>query len=412
MSKQILSYALFIIGIVSAIFPFASYENAYYVKGDYYVTMVDTISDRYEPYIKDLIQSKRNLSANFEKIKLANSLEKDAKKLELLLIRAKEKKDSLSIAKAENDINLFVAKQLNIESEIDEKWSIYNLSEKALNSKIGSVKDTLSINQFIVITTNQIINPNGLASIEKIKVNDISVKKVNRQDKISYITFGFVTIILGIFILLIARDIISLQSPIVKYGVMYVVLIIALLYIYKSNNSLQNDIEFERVYLDREDVVKEHILKLRNLQVAHLKEKLHYAENCSQLIRFAKQDSVQIVKFLVNQNDTNAVNNALKSGSALIDTIYIPVADKIYGKGNNINLDSICYVPFSKDTFSIKIGYVERNGKEIKVMLIQTEKRIFVENLDIFPENFDNLVAPKPTLTVGSLREPTTEGNW
>ena len=412
MSKQILSYALFIIGIVSAIFPFASYENAYYVKGDYYVTMVDTISDRYEPYIKDLIQSKRNLSANFEKIKLANSLEKDAKKLELLLIRAKEKKDSLSIAKAENDINLFVAKQLNIESEIDEKWSIYNLSEKALNSKIGSVKDTLSINQFIVITTNQIINPNGLASIEKIKVNDISVKKVNRQDKISYITFGFVTIILGIFILLIARDIISLQSPIVKYGVMYVVLIIALLYIYKSNNSLQNDIEFERVYLDREDVVKEHILKLRNLQVAHLKEKLHYAENCSQLIRFAKQDSIQIVKFLVNQNDTNAVNNALKSGSALIDTIYIPVADKIYGKGNNINLDSICYVPFSKDTFSIKIGYVERNGKEIKVMLIQTEKRIFVENLDIFPENFDNLVAPKPTLTVGSLREPTTEGNW
>lgn len=412
MSKQILSYALFIIGIVSVIFPFASYENAYYVKGDYYVTMVDTISDRYEPYLKDLIQSKRNLSANFEKIKLANSLEKGAKKLELLLIRAKEKKDSSSIAKAENEINLFVAKQLNIESEIDEKWSIYNLSEKALDSEIGSVKDTLSINQFIVITTNQIINPNGLASIEKIKVNDISVKKVNRQDKISFITFGFVTIILGIFILLIARDIIPLQSPIVKYGVMYVVLIIALLYIYKSNNSLQNDIEFERVYLDRENVVKEHILKLRDLQVAHLKEKLHYAENCSQLIRFAKQDSIQIVKFLVNQNDTNAVNNALKGGSALIDTIYIPVADKIYGKGNNINLDSICYIPFSKDTFSIKIGYVERNGKEIKVMLIQTEKRIFVENLDIFPENFDNLVAPKPTLTVGSLREPTTEGNW
>ena len=412
MSKQILSYALFIIGIVSVIFPFASYENAYYVKGDYYVTMVDTISDRYEPYIKDLIQSKRNLSANFEKIKLANSLEKNAKKLELLLIRAKEKNDSLSIAKAEKNINSFVAKQLNIESEIDEKWSIYNLSEKALDSKIESVKDTLSINQFIVITTNQIINPNGLKSIEKIKVNDISVKKVNRQDKLSYITFGFITIILGLFILLIARDIISLQKPIVKYGVMYVALIIALLYIYKSNNSLQNDIEFERVYLDRENVVKEHILKLRDLQVAHLKEKLNYAENCSQLIRFAKQDSIQIVKFLVNQNDTNAVNNALKNGTALMDTIYIPVAERIYGKGNNINLDSICYVPFSKDTFTLKIGYVERNGKEIKVMLIQTEKRIFVENLDIFPENFDNLVAPKPTLTVGSLREPTTEGNW
>ena len=412
MSKQILSYALFIIGIVSVIFPFASYENAYYVKGDYYVTMVDTISDRYEPYIKDLIQSKRNLSANFEKIKLANSLEKNAKNLELLLISAKEKNDSLSIAKAEKNINSFVAKQLNIESEIDEKWSIYNLSEKALDSKIESVKDTLSINQFIVITTNQIINPNGLKSIEKIKVNDISVKKVNRQDKLSYITFGFITIILGLFILLIGRDIISLQEPIVKYGVMYVALIIALLYIYKSNNSLQNDIEFERVYLDRENVVKEHILKLRDLQVAHLKEKLNYAENCSQLIRFAKQDSIQIVKFLVNQNDTNAVNNALKNGTALMDTIYIPVAERIYGKGNNINLDSICYVPFSKDTFTLKIGYVERNGKEIKVMLIQTEKRIFVENLDIFPENFDNLVAPKPTLTVGSLREPTTEGNW
>ena len=129
MSKQILSYALFLIGLVSVIFPFASYENAYYVKGDYYVTMVDTISDRYEPYIKDLIQSKRNLSANFDKVKLANSLEKDAKQLDFTLLRAKEDNDSTRIAEAEMNINVFVSNHLTLEGEIDEKWNIDNLSE-------------------------------------------------------------------------------------------------------------------------------------------------------------------------------------------------------------------------------------------------------------------------------------------
>ena len=122
--------------------------------------MVDTISDRYEPYIKDLIQSKRNLRANFDKVKLANSLEKDAKKLDFILIRAKESNDSLDIIEAEKNINLFVENHLKLEGKIDDKWSIDNLSEKALNNKIQSIKDTLSINQFIVITTNQIINPN------------------------------------------------------------------------------------------------------------------------------------------------------------------------------------------------------------------------------------------------------------
>lgn len=412
MSKQILSYILFIIGVLSIIFPFASYENAYFIKGDYYVTMVDTISDRYEPYIKDLIQSKRNLRANFDKVKLANSLEKDAKKLDLILIKAKENNDSLDIIEAEKNINLFVENHLKLEGEIDDKWSIDKLSEKALNNKIQSIKDTLSINQFIVITTNQIINPNGLNSIKKVNIDDISIKKVNLQDKLTFITFGFINILIGLFILLMARDIIHLNIPIVKYGGISIFLFLAIFYFYKANNSLQNDIKFERVYLERENIVKEHILKLRDLQVAHLKEKRNYAENCDQLINFAKKDSIQIVKFLVNQNDTNAVNKALKYGKPLVDTIYLPVADKIYGKTHNINLDSICYVPFSKDTFTLKNGYVERNGKEIKLMLIQTEKRIFVENLNIFPENFDNLVAPKPTLTVGSLKEPTTEGNW
>jgi hypothetical protein len=412
MSKQILSYALFLIGVVSVIFPFASYENAYYVKGDYYVTMVDTISDRYEPYIKELIQSKRNVSANFDKVKLANTLEKDAKQLDFILIRAKEDNDSTRIADAEKNINTFVANHLRLEGEIDNEWSVDKLSKKALNNKIRSIKDTLSINQFIVITTNQIINPNALRSIAKVKIDDISIKKVNRQDKSVYIVFGLISVLLGVFILFATNEKLNINSPIVKYGAMSIFFIIAIIYISKANSSLQNDIEFEQVYIDRENIVKKHILKLRDLQVAHLKEKGDYAENWQQLISFAKQDSIQIVKLLVNQNDTNAVNAALKKGEALVDTIYLPVADKIYGKDHNIKLDSICYVPYSKDTFIVKIGYVERNDKEIKVMLIQTEKNVFVKNLEIFPENFENLVAPKPTLAVGSLNEPTTEGNW
>jgi len=412
MSKKIFSYALFLIGFISIIFPFTSYENAYYVKGDYYVTMVDTISDRYEPYIKDLIQSKRNVSANFEKIKLANTLENTAKQLDFTLLRAKEVKDSLRITEAQINLNAFLDNQLSQENKIDQEWSLDNLSKKSLNNKIQTVKDTLSINRFIVITTNQILNPNGLSNATKVNIDDISIKKVNLQDKPVYVILGIISILLGLFILLIAHDIIALHSPIIKFGSIAIFFIAAIIYISKINSSLQDDIEFERVFTERENVVKDHLLKLSDLQVAHLKEKGDYAENWKQLINFAKHDSVQIIKFLVNKNDTNAVNQAIRTGKALEDTIYLPVADKVYGAANKVVLDSVCFVPYSQDTFIVKTGYVERNEKEIKVMLIQTDKSVFVKNLKIFPENFDNFVARKPALSVGSLNEPTTEGNW
>tara|TARA_B100000795_G_C22800727_1_gene441767 strand:- start:965 stop:2203 length:1239 start_codon:yes stop_codon:yes gene_type:complete len=412
MSKKIFSYVLFLIGFVSITFPFTSYENAYYVKGNYYVTMVDTISDRYEPYIKDLIQSKRNISANFEKIKLANTLENNAKQLDFTLLRAKEDNDSLRILEAQSNLDAFIDKQLSEESKIDEDWSLDNLSKKALGNKIQTVKDTLSIKRFIVITTNQILNPNGLPDVKKVNIDDISIKKVNRQNKTVYIILGIISILLGVFIMLIAQDIIALHSPIIKFGSITIFFITALIYIYKINSSLQNDIKFDRIFTERENVVKEHLLKLSDLQVTHFKEKGEYAENWKQLINFAKFDSVQIIKFLVNKNDTNAVNQAINTGKSLEDTIYLPVYEKIYGTENNIFLDSICFVPYSPDTFIIKTGYVERNEKEIKVMLIQTDKSVFVKNLKIFPDNFNNFVARKPVLSVGSLNEPTTEGNW
>lgn len=412
MSKKIISFALFLIGFVSIIFPFTSYENAYYVKGDYYVTMVDTISDRYEPYILDLIQSKRNVQANIEKVKLANTLEKDAKQLDFTLLRAKEDNDSARIAEAQKNLDVFLNNQFEQEAKIDENWSLQNLPPEVLEQKIQSVKDTLSIDQFIVITTNQILNPNGLSNATKVTKDDISIKKVNRQDHSVYIILGLISIILGVFLYLITTEIIALHSPIVKYGSISAFFIIALIYISKINSSLQDDIEFERVFTEREATVKDHLLKLRDLQLAHLKEKGDYASSWKQMISFAKKDSVQIIKFLVNKNDTNAVNVAIKNGQDLEDTLYIPVSEMVYGKQPQVNLDSICYVPYSNDTFIVKTGFVERNEKEIKVMLIQTDKSTFVKNLDIFPENFDNFVARKPSLSVGSLNEPTTEGNW
>lgn len=413
MSRKIFSIILFVVGISSIIFPFASYEEAYFVNDTYYVTMVDTINDRYPNYVVDLIVSERNVKAAKEKKSLNAMLKPEAVLLERAKYIAKDKRDSSAMAVAQDKLDAFLDRKTDKESEIDDKWDISNVREQQLIKKIKTITDTLSVDDFIVLTANQIINPKNLSTKPKISMKHISIQKVNLQDKKPYIILGFISILLGVFVLLVAEQIIPIHIGIAKMSAFFVILIGAIYFSATAYFDLQNDIKFQEVYKEREVKVQEHLEKLADLNSTYNKEKGKYTNSWEKLIEFAKSDSAQIIKSLVNKNDTAAVNTALRNGLPLEDTLYIPISEKVYGKNNTVNLDSICIVPFSKDTFDLATDVVIRNEKDIQVMKIETEKRTFVKELSIFPENFDNFIAPLPlTISVGSLKEPTTEGNW
>ena len=150
-------------------------------------------------------------------------------------------------------------------------------------------------------------------------------------------------------------------------------------------------------------------MQIKNLQVEFLSVNENYANSWDSLVHFAKTDSAQIVRYLVDKNDTAAVNNALRNNQPIKDTAYIPIDIKVFGEKHKINIDSIAYVPFTKTQFSLKTNKTKNaNNRDVFYIEVKTKKKTFVEMLKIYPENFDE----ENYIQFGSLTEPTTEGNW
>ena len=74
-----------------------------------------------------------------------------------------------------------------------------------------------------------------------------------------------------------------------------------------------------------------------------------------------------------------------------------------------MNLDSLPYVPYTQEEFSLKTNKSKNvNNREIFYIEVKTKKKTYLDMLDIYPENFDE----EAFIQFGSLAEPTTEGNW
>lgn len=211
-----------------------------------------------------------------------------------------------------------------------------------------------------------------------------------------------------IFIALVEENIIQLHLSPLKYALIIVLFGFSMVMLYLIRKSLIDDIRFKEIFEEREKVVKERLLKIKNLEIEYLSIHNKYCDNLDSLVQFAKNAQSPVERYLVDKNDTAAVNNALRAGLPLKDTTYIAVDKKVFGANHTVKLDSLPYVPFSKQKFDIKVKQYNEDGRVINLILVQTLKKTFVENLAIYPENFDE----EKTLHFGSLADPTTNGNW
>lgn len=406
--KTVIYAILIIVGLTSILTPYVNYEKAYFVGDDYYISMVDSVSNQYEPYIEDLIQSERSDLALKEKKELYAKLKFAADSLGTLQSKAEISKDSARIANIGQVIDSFNAAKYAKEDEIDQKYSIENMDKEKLAAKKQSIMDTLSLDKYVLIVANEMRNPNKSKSIKPVDKEKINIQKVNLQDKGGFILFGLTVIGIVVFILLMDLKVIPLHLFSLRAALIVVLFSFTGLVIYLVWKSLIDDIRFKEVFEEREVEVKDRLTKIKDLEIEYLSSNARYCRDLDSLIYFAKKDSSAIVRYLVDKNDTAAVNNALRAGRPLKDTTYVPVDVKVFGKNHSVQLDSLPFVPYSDKRFEIKVDQVERNGRPVNLILVKTLKKTFVENLDIYPENFDEEV----TIQFGSLADPTTNGNW
>ena len=256
---------------------------------------------------------------------------------------------------------------------------------------------------------NQIRNPDNLSSIAPVKADRINIQKVNLQDPGGYLLVGLTILGIVLFMLVMEKGLISLHLSPLKFGSAVAFFGLAIFIGIKAYDSLANDIKFKETYESRREVIREKLMLIKDLQVEYLSSNKVYAGSWDTLVDFAKNDSVQIIRYLVDKNDTAAVNTALRNGKPLKDTAYVPVDVKVFGEGHSVNLDSIAYVPFTKKQFGLKAKSAKNaNDRDMFFLEVKTKNKTYVDMLDIYPENFDEESITK----IGSLTEPTTDGNW
>jgi hypothetical protein len=408
MAQKILSSIIILIGILVIIFPFTGGKDAYFIGDNFYINIKDSVESKYEPYLTKLATSQRTKLTFQEKKELRESLKKRGDSLELVAITVARSNSPELIKKvnnAKNELNNLIFTK---EAEIDAKYSFDNLSDAEKNEIIGKLKDSISTKDFIVILANEAFNPNDSEELPVIKFEDIKIKKVHKQTPKPFIFSGLLIIFSGLVLFLYHLGIIPLQIKAVKISIIIVLIVFVSAGVSGIYTSINERIQFEKQLEKRTDFVKKRLGHIRAIQLAFFDQKKRYCSSWDTLTQFVKFGEAEIVKYLVNKDDSAAVNRAKRNKQALEEIVKVSVSEKLFKGQTPFNLDSLAYIPFTKEKFDINSGTIEKNNRQIHVFEVKTKIYTFIQNLPYVPENFDKT----KVLILGSMLEPTTEGNW
>ncbi len=197
-----------------------------------------------------------------------------------------------------------------------------------------------------------------------------------------------------------------------KYTVIKVVLgIIIIVLAYFLYESIMRPVRFNKAVNERESVVISQLIDLRTAQQFFRKEYNRYTKNFDSLITFLQTGEIPEVRMIPDPNDTTFTKT-------IYDTLgYVKVADSLFSKRPNFDINALRYIPFSgNQTFEIAAGEVERGGIKVGVYEIKAHYNTYLKGLD--RQQVVNLIKSKediekyPGLKLGSMEEPSTDGNW
>jgi hypothetical protein len=197
-----------------------------------------------------------------------------------------------------------------------------------------------------------------------------------------------------------------------KYTIIKVVLsIIIIVLAYMIYESVMSPVRFNNAVNVRQSKVIARLIDLRTSQQFYKKEYNRYTGSFDTLIAFLQKGEIPVVKMIPDPNDTTF-------SRTINDTLgFVKVADSLFRKRVNFTLDSLRYIPFSDNQeFEIAAGEIDRSGIKVGVYEIKAHYNTYLKGLD--RQLVINLTKSKedieryPGLKVGSLQEPSTDGNW
>lgn len=200
-------------------------------------------------------------------------------------------------------------------------------------------------------------------------------------------------------------------SPMLLNIVKIVFVVLIVLGAYMNYNAIDSKIKLASEIKTRNAAVQERLEQIRDAQVEYKKLKGEYAANFTQLIDFLKNDSLVIIYSKGNLPDSllGQEAKAIAMGIIVRDTTKSPVRNELFKENFDEIVSKINLVPFNDGLeFEMANGEIEKGKVKVKVFEAKTSYANVYKGLDVKNEGLDL----DAFIAVGSLEEPTTNGNW
>ncbi len=188
---------------------------------------------------------------------------------------------------------------------------------------------------------------------------------------------------------------------------LFIVIVVIGYFVYQS---IMEPLEFRREQRKREVAVINKLKDIRNAQVIYRNLIGSYSNNFDSLEAFLKTAEIPVVKMIPDPEDTTFTKT-------INDTVgYIKVTDSLF-QGKDYAVDDLDFIPFSQgESFEMDADTIERGGVEVHVFEVKAPYTAYLKGMD--KQTVINIIAKQedieryPGLKVGSMQEPTTDGNW
>ncbi len=180
---------------------------------------------------------------------------------------------------------------------------------------------------------------------------------------------------------------------------------------YMVYDSIMEPVRFNKDKKHREQIVVEYLKDIRSAELLYKQLNQKFTGSFDTLINFIATAEIPVVKMIPDPTDTTYTKT-------INDTVgYVKVADSLFGKKSSFDYHNINIIPFSDNKpFELHAGVIKKGGVTVNVFMVRASFKDFLNGLD--QQTIINLTAAQndidkfPGLEVGSMTEPSTDGNW
>lgn len=189
-----------------------------------------------------------------------------------------------------------------------------------------------------------------------------------------------------------------------KSKIIQIVLLVVIVFLgYQVWETIQTPVRFNKEKDRRADVVIQNLKDIRSLQQMYRSLNDSFTPSFDTLVKFMREGQIPVVNIVFDPSDTTLTKT-------INDTLgYVNVADSLFGHRKNFKIEDIQYIPFSGGTkFELDAGRISKGGVMVPVFMAMAPKEEYLKGMD------KNLIRNPNVkdLIVGSMSEPTTDGNW